>query len=280
MSWLLFAVLALVLIGLAVLWAGPVTPTAEKLAMVNWLLQGPGTVAGGPLLDVTHRLSNANIVPSAATTLAQLTECIYTGYMPYQGLDGSAAYKGTDGAIHTTFPAVPFIATQGAFQTVSNIALGPITVAGNLSVVVTAAGMTGSPITLAVPVLTTDSNNDIAQKIAIVARATANIAAFFNVTVDDNNVKFQAINAAANDATMNVSFATGTATGLTAKPTATQLRAGVAVATAFVPDTAYIQFATDPTGTILLFAQQLTTPISFSAPGAGGDLSLDYVYGA
>lgn len=117
---------------------------------------------------------------------------------------------------------------SGVFQVTTASIVGTITLAGNATVTVTAAGMAGSPIgPVNVAVALNDTNEQVAVKIAAVMNAHAVIGAFFTVTVSTADVIFTRTRSAANDATMNVAYTNGTCTGLTPDATSTATTAGV-----------------------------------------------------
>ena len=109
--------------------------------------------------------------------------------------------------------------------------VGTVTGAGDATVVVTANGMAGSPITLAVAVALNDTAVQVAAKVRTALDANANIAAWFKPAggyTSGADVVLMAEAAAANDATMNISIDNGTCTGLTTVATSTNTVAGVA----------------------------------------------------
>jgi phage tail sheath gpL-like len=169
------------------------------------------------------------------------------------------------------------VATNGQTQIVENTAIGPITTAGNLTVTVTAAGMTGSPRAVSVAVLATDSNASLAQKIAAALNADADVLTFFTALAINNTVKLTAINAAANDATMNMAFANGTSAGLTAEPTAVQYRAGIAPGAA-IADSIQTWFLTNSAGQ-LVAAANAPSVTNLTAAGQGVVVTPDFVWG-
>lgn len=117
--------------------------------------------------------------------------------------------------------------TSGVAQQETATVVGTITGDGNATVVVTAAGMTGSPATISVPVLNGDTASVVGGKIRTVLAANATIAAFFTVGGTTTAVRLTAITAAANDGTMNISVDNGTCTGLTTAATSANTTAGV-----------------------------------------------------
>ncbi len=106
--------------------------------------------------------------------------------------------------------------------------IGTITTAGNATVVVTAAGMTGSPKTVSVPVALADTATLVAGKITNALKADAVINSFFYVSNAGPAIAVSPVLAIADDATMNISIANGTCAGLTAAPTSVNTRAGAA----------------------------------------------------
>lgn len=121
-------------------------------------------------------------------------------------------------------PTVP----TGTHQVERATVAGTVTTAGNALVTVTADGMTGSPIALNVPVVTGSGGSaaGVAAAIRTYLASHAGAAAvrdFFDVPEDTSGVfvELRAKTPAADDATMNIAIATGTAVGITAAPTST-----------------------------------------------------------
>lgn len=85
--------------------------------------------------------------------------------------------------------------------------------AGTAKVIITAAGMLGSPKTLYVGLTTNDNSATVAGKIRISLLANNTIAEFFDVSGTNLDVILTAKTAAANDETMNISVADGTQQG-------------------------------------------------------------------
>ena len=141
--------------------------------------------------------------------------------------------------------------TAGTAQVETATAAGTIggSGAGNASVVVTSAGMTGSPITLSVAVANSDTATLWAAKVRTAMNANAVIAARFTVggsttaisltrkatttyTLNGTSVPVYP----ANDATLNISLDNGTCTGITTATTSANTTGGVATLGAYVPD--------------------------------------------
>ena len=152
------------------------------------------------------------------------------------------AGSGKTFTLNTTTNAVSAASawTAGAAQVETATAAGTISAAGNASVTVTAAGMTGSPKTLSVAVSNTDTAATWAGKVRTALAADADVSALFTVggattaisltrkptsafTVPGGTLGLYA----ANDATLNIALANGTCTGITAAATSANTTAGV-----------------------------------------------------
>jgi hypothetical protein len=118
--------------------------------------------------------------------------------------------------------------TSGVFQVETAVVVGTITTAGNATLTLTAAGMTGSPIALSVPLALDDEATDIATKFRTALQANAVIAAYFTIGGEDENVVLTRKESRADDATMNLAYADDTSEGLTDDATSNNTTAGVA----------------------------------------------------
>jgi hypothetical protein len=116
---------------------------------------------------------------------------------------------------------------MGTRQVETATVVGTITGSGNATVVTTAAGMTGSPITTSVAVLNGDTPDTVATKIRAALALDANITARFEIGGSGALITLTRLVAAANDATLNLSTANGTSTGLTTSATSANTTAGV-----------------------------------------------------
>lgn len=136
-----------------------------------------------------------------------------------------------------------FTAGAAQVETATVIAASGITTSGNATVTVTAAGMTGSPKAVSVPLTTTDHTTAtlIATAIAAALVADADVSALFTPTSSVANViltrkpittyTVKGVSYpvyAANDATLNIALADGTCVGITTASTSTDTTAGVA----------------------------------------------------
>lgn len=130
--------------------------------------------------------------------------------------------------------------TAGTAQVETATAAGTISGSGNASVVVTAAGMTGSPKTISVAVENGDTASVWAGKVRTALAADAAVSALFDVggattaitltrkatgTLTLQGTSYSQY--AANDATLNISLDNGTCTGITTAATSANTTAGV-----------------------------------------------------
>ena len=113
-------------------------------------------------------------------------------------------------------------------ETATVIAAAGATTAGDATVIVTAANLVGSPLTVSVPLLLTDNTASlVATKIRATLTANAAIVSIFTVGGAGADITLTAKIAIANDPTLNISIANGTCAGITAAPTSTSTTAGV-----------------------------------------------------
>jgi hypothetical protein len=122
----------------------------------------------------------------------------------------------------------------GTKQKETATAVATITGAGNASVTVTAAGMTGSPKTISVPVALNDGASEVGAKIRAALAADSAVAAMFTVSGAAGAIVLERKLAVANDATLNIALADGTCVGLTTAASSANTTAGVAADTATV----------------------------------------------
>lgn len=155
-----------------------------------------------------------------------------------------AVFAGT-GDNFTMFPSTGLTTGSTAFvagvaQVETATAAGTVTTGGNAEVVVTAAGMTGSPKTYAVAVATSDTPTLWAAKVRAALNADAAFTALYTAsgsgtaivatrkptatfTVPGGTLNLYA----ANDGTLNIALAAGTASGITTAATSANTTAGV-----------------------------------------------------
>lgn len=116
--------------------------------------------------------------------------------------------------------------SQVETATVAETVPGTLT-AGNATVTVTGAGITGSPLAVSVAVATNDSEATVAGKIRVALAATSAITALYTVGGSTTAVSLTEIVANGNDATLNIAIANGTCAGLTTAATSANTTAGV-----------------------------------------------------
>lgn len=124
-------------------------------------------------------------------------------------------------------------ALVGTAQVETATAAGTVSGSGNANVVFISAAVTGSPVTVPVAVLNTDTPAVWGPKVVTALAANAAINAAFNITGSTTSIVATARNAAANDATLNIAIDTGTATGITTAATSANTTAGVAPASVY-----------------------------------------------
>ncbi len=136
-------------------------------------------------------------------------------------VEGVKAFK-TVGIIH-----LPAQVHTPVLQVETATAVGTITGSGNATVIVTAAGMTGTPKTLSVAVLENDIAADWAAKVRTALGLDADVIALFTVGGAGAEISLTRKVAAANDTTLNISLDNGTCTGITTAGTSADTTAGV-----------------------------------------------------
>ena len=130
--------------------------------------------------------------------------------------------------------------TAGAAQVETATAAGTISGAGNASVTVTAAGMTGSPKTISVAVANSDTAATWAGKVRNALAADSAVAALFTVSGTTTAITLTrkptstftvpggTLNIYADDDdTLNIALDNGTCTGITAAASSTEIATGV-----------------------------------------------------
>jgi hypothetical protein len=187
--------------------------------------------------DVTIGISSTN------TALADVD----TGYAARALIVGAASDLVLDLADNDSTGTTAWTAGQAQVETAT--AAGTVTGSGNATVIVTAAGMTGTPKTISVPVLNGDLAATWAGKVRTALAADTAVAALFTVdgtttairltrkptatyTVGTASVPLYA----ANDATLNISLDNGTSTGITTAATSANTTSGILTAGVYLLD--------------------------------------------
>ena len=162
-------------------------------------ISGSNSVSG----DLTVLLNDPDNLPASGTTRFMVP-------VDVSAISGIVIASGVDATLKTNAPQVE-----------TAVAAGAVTGDGNASVVVTAVGLVGSPLTTAVAVLNGDSASTVGGKIRTALGGVSAITDMFTVGGSGANVTLTKLTDEATDATFNISIATGTATGITAAPTST-----------------------------------------------------------
>jgi hypothetical protein len=184
------------------------------------------------LATSTHGAVNVSGSASIGTAQSTLT---YTDAPTVAYSFGMLIQAGVTLTLDTATGAVTgTVAGTNQVETATIVAAAGATTAGNLSVTVTSALVTGSPLLIPVALLLSD---DTAAKVATKVRAalTANAAVSAHYTVGGTGADYTltAIEKAANDASLNLAHADDTCVGITAAPTSTNTTAGVGISRAY-----------------------------------------------
>jgi hypothetical protein len=127
----------------------------------------------------------------------------------------------------TTATVVGTISAAGTAQVETATIVGTVTLAGWANVIVTAAGMTGSPKTYQVAVALNDTASQVAAKAIAVLAADPVLTARYTVGGSGATITLTAVAPAVNDSALNISVDNNTCTGLTTEPTSANTTAGV-----------------------------------------------------
>jgi hypothetical protein len=103
----------------------------------------------------------------------------------------------------------------GQTEAITAVVPANITSGGNARCVVTAAGLSGSPVTVTFAVALNDTAAQVAGKARVALAANAAVAAFFTVGGEGAEIIITAKTIAANDATMNFTLEDVTSAGIT-----------------------------------------------------------------
>jgi len=187
-------------------------------------------------LRSTATPSSTNVFNSVEIGVAQTQERFATANVTYS-LRAIMAGSGTSLSIaQSTGVCTATAFVVGVAQVETATAAGTVTATGDASVIVTSAGMTGSPLTILVPVANGDTPTVWAGKVRTVLTANATIAARFTVGGSTTAISLTRLPAtvggtsiySANDTTLNIALANGTSTGITTASTSANTTAGVA----------------------------------------------------
>lgn len=187
-------------------------------------------------LRSTATPTSTNVFNSVEIGVAQTQERFATADVIYSLRVVMAGSASTLSIAQSTGVCTATAFVSGVAQVETATAAGTVTATGNASVIVTSAGMTGSPLTILVPVTNGDTASIWAGKVRTALAANATIAARFTVGGTTTAISLTRLPAtvggvaiySANDSTLNIALANGTSTGITAAPTSTNTTAGVA----------------------------------------------------
>lgn len=126
------------------------------------------------------------------------------------------------------YPAFGVTLDAGIQQVETAVVVVTTITAGNSDWILTAAGMTGTPITTVVALANDDSADTVATKAAAEMNNDSDITDMFKVVANGPNIIITRIVAAANDGTLNLAYADDTSGGLTDDATSNDTIAGVA----------------------------------------------------
>jgi len=155
-----------------------------------------------------------------------LIDCTSAGGNPFKKKSPGTKEIGDISAELLWNPVMP----TGTHQVETATGLGTVTVAGNAAVTITAANVTGSPVTYNIPV-PTGAPTVWMSAVRTYLQTNAAAAALrdkFAITGTGANLILTSHVPQANDATLNIATATGTATGITAAATSVHTVPGVA----------------------------------------------------
>jgi hypothetical protein len=122
---------------------------------------------------------------------------------------------------------IPTITGAGVNQVETATAAGTITASGNATVIVTGDDIVGSPLTVSVAVLNTDTAATWAGKVRTALGAVTAITSLYTVGGTTTAISLTRIVKRYNDDTLNVSLGNGTCTGITAAPTSVGTTQGI-----------------------------------------------------
>lgn len=199
----------------------------------------PGTALATASVGVSGNAITLNLATDAGSK-ATLTNqgIVYTAVAPGAGGNSvtvALVNPGTPSAtlgvgVSGSAISVNLATGPGTSQVETATGAGTVSGSGNASIVVTGAGITGSPLTIPVAVVATDTPTIWVGKVRVALAATAAITALYTVGGTGTAITFTEKVPNGNDGTLNIAIATGTATGITTAATSANTTAGVAPA--------------------------------------------------
>lgn len=132
--------------------------------------------------------------------------------------------------------AAPVNGTTGRKQITTQTVIGTVATGGSMTLTVTAAGLTGSPLAISFNVDSGDIPSAVAAKAAAALSGNAAVAAMFEVDNIGSDFALTRLVEATNDGTLNLAIANGTATGVTPDGTSTATQTGLATSVGTVAE--------------------------------------------
>lgn len=126
--------------------------------------------------------------------------------------------------------AAPVNGTAGRKQIATQTVVGTVATGGSMTLTVTNVGLTGSPLAISFNVDSGDIPSAVAAKAAAALSGNAAVAARFEVDNIGADFALTRLVEAANDGTLNLAIANGTATGVTPDAISTATQTGLAAA--------------------------------------------------
>ena len=212
----------------------PYTDTAGSSAVVPfstdvlevWIVVGSQVGFLDAFVDGEQVITNARLGPISNAGY------VYHLYLQPGNSPGNhtaqAGYRTARTSPH--YAVIKLRSTGGSIQLETATAAGTVTSDGNATVVVTGAGISGSPVSVSVPVLNGDTASVWAGKVRTALLGTSAITALYGVGGSGTSIILQRNTTAANDGTLNISLDNGTCTGITTASTSANSSAGAASA--------------------------------------------------
>jgi hypothetical protein len=132
--------------------------------------------------------------------------------------------------------AEPVNGVTGRKQITTQTVIGTVTSGGTMTLTVTAAGLTGSPLAISFDVDSGDIPSAVAAKAAAALAGNAAVSALFEVDNIGADFALTRLVEAANDATLNLAIANNTATGVTPDAVSAATQSGLAAVTGTVAE--------------------------------------------
>ncbi len=206
------------------------TVTTASVATANGVSGTVATATSTPVITIVL----GNIVP--ASVLATNSLGLVSGLASLNS--GGRLILGTN-IDNSSGNWIQITGLGGVSQVETATAAGTITADGNATVVVTGAGITGSPVTLSVPVQNGDTAATWAGKVRTAISGNGPITALYTVGGSGASVTLTRLTFAFNDGTLNISLDNGTCTGITTAATSANTTSGTPGFPSGIMDTTY-----------------------------------------